>query len=505
MKIFPTSDIKEIDRYTIAHEPTKSIDLMERASLAATDAIVARWDIHHPVKVYAGAGNNGGDGLAIARLLHQRGYDVEVFLFNPRHNLSDDCQINLDRLRDIGINIHENVDRFALPPLTSNTLLIDAIFGSGLSRPLDNTYSDIIQYINSSGAIIISIDIPSGMLGEDNGACNLSHIVQPTLTLTFQFPKLSFLTAEEHALTGEWTILDIGLHPDVVKSTYTPYNYTLPQEVATRLKNRALFSQKYDYGHLLIVAGSRGMMGAAILATRAALHSGVGVVTLHTAGCGESIVQTAVPEAIVSTDIHAEHISLVSLERSYSAVAIGPGMGSHIDSRNALKELLSSSPCPMVIDADALNILSEDKNLIGHLQPETILTPHHREFDRLFGASDTQYIRIQKAREICREYNIIIVLKGAYTAVILPSGDVHFNSTGNPGMATAGSGDTLTGIIGALLAGGSPPIDAATIGVMLHGLAGDLAIEKHSPEYITASDIINHIGKAFKQLRVYNR
>ncbi|MBQ8422820.1 MAG: NAD(P)H-hydrate dehydratase [Coprobacter sp.] len=500
MKIFPTGDIKEIDRYTIQHEPIASIELMERAATAITEAIVARWDTRHPVVVFAGPGNNGGDGLAVARMLQAGGYMVECYLFNPRQNLSPDCLANLARLKESDCTVHEITKEFTPPRLDAHTLVIDALFGSGLSRPLEKAYAAVVQYINASGATIVSIDIPSGMLGDDCGLCRRENIIHPTLTLTLQFPKLAFFTAEEAPLTGEWQILDIGLHPDIIQDKDSPYHYTTHSDVATLLRHRNRFSHKYDYGHLLIVAGCRGMLGAGLLSTRAALHSGAGLVTLHTAACGESVVQTAIPEAIFSPDNDTERVTHIPDNRHYNAIAVGPGMGRDDKSRQALIELIGRAPCPMVLDADALNMLSENPLFIERLPRQTILTPHSREFDRLFGPCNTRYERLQKARDLCRRLGIIIVLKGAYTIVVTPDGNAHINSTGNPGMATAGSGDTLTGIISALLAQGYPPTEAAILGVYLHGMAGDIAAAEESQEYITAGDIIKRLGKAFRQL-----
>ncbi len=503
MKIFTTDIIKEIDRYTIENEPIASVDLMERAASAVVKAITTRWGNERRIAVFAGTGNNGGDALAAARLLGEKGYAVETYLFNPHRRLSPDCEANLERLKATGATVHEIVEEFTPPRLSPDTLVIDGLFGSGLNRPLEKAYAALVQYLNASGATIVSIDIPSGMAGEDNGEYRRQNMIHPALTLTLQFPKLSFFTAEETPLCGEWEMLDIGLHPDFIREKETPYHYTLPEEAADELKLRQRFSDKYDYGHLLVAAGSRGMMGAAVIAARAALHSGAGLVSLHTPACGETIVQTALPEALFSADRHASHISDVPTTRRYDAAVIGPGIGRHDDTRYALSQLLPRLSCPTVLDADALNLLSESPVLFGQLAPQTILTPHHREFDRLFGESETQYERLQKARDICLRHNIIVVLKGAYTAVVAGDGSVHFNSTGNAGMATAGSGDALAGIIGALLAQHYTPLQAATLGTLLHGMAGDLAAREESQEYVTAGEIIRHLGQAFAQLHSY--
>lgn len=503
MKIFPTEKIKQIDRYTIEHEPIASVDLMERAATAITREITERWDTRRRIVVFAGAGNNGGDALAVARMLTKCGYHVECFLFNPKNRLSPDCEINRDRLRETNVPLHEVMHEFAPPRLDSNDIVIDGLFGSGLQRPLDNAYAAVVQYINASGATIVSIDMPSGMMGEDNRECLWKNMIHPHLTLTLQFPKLAFFIAEDTPLTGHWKVLDIGLHPDIIEKEETPYHYLPPSEVARWLKCREKFSNKYDYGHLLVVAGSRGMAGAAVLASRAALHSGAGLVSIHSAACCETILQTAVPEAMFQADTNESHISDIPVTRRYDSVAIGPGLGRDPETREAYIRLLAQCTAPIVVDADALNLMQGSPTTLNLLPKWSIITPHQKEFDRLFGESRTPYDRLQKALEMSNYYHIIIVLKGAHTAIVSPDGNIYFNGTGNPGMATAGSGDTLTGIIGALLCQHYTPLQAAIMGVTLHGMAGDIAANRESQEYITAGDISASLGRAFAKLHAY--
>lgn len=503
MKIFPTEKIKKIDRYTIDYEPIASIDLMERAASAITREIIDQWDNRRQVVVFAGPGNNGGDALAVARMLTQGGYTVDSYLFNPKNHLSPDCAINRERLKKSNAKLHEVINEFVPPRLHKDMLVIDGLFGSGLQRPLENAYASVVQYINASGAIIVSIDIPSGMMGEDNRFCSRQNIIHPALTLTLQFPKLAFFTSEECPLTGNWKILDIGLHHDIIEKEDTPYYYIQPAEVAEWIKKRERFSDKYDYGHLLVVAGSRGMAGAASMTARAALHSGAGLVSIHSAARCETILQTALPEAIFEADDNENHISDIQLTRRYNSIAIGPGLGTHTDTREAFIRLLPQLTYHIVVDADALNLMQGNATTLSLLPRQSIITPHHREFDRLFGESTTQYERLQKAVEMSRHYQIVIVLKGAHTAIVSPEGKIYFNGTGNPGMATAGSGDTLTGIIGALLCQRYEPLKAAILGVVLHGLAGDIAARNESEEYIIAGDICRCLGQAFQELHAY--
>lgn len=504
MKIFPTDKIKKIDRYTIENEPIASIDLMERAARAIAREITERWDSSRPVMVFAGSGNNGGDALAVARMLAEKGYWVECILFNPKNRLSPDCAVNRDRLMKTSVRLHEVMHEFVPPRLHRNMLIIDGLFGSGLTRPLENAYASVVQYINAAGADIVSIDMPSGLMGEDNQACSWQKIIHPTLTLTLQFPKLAFFVSEEVPLTGTWKVLDIGLHPGIIEAEDTPYHYLLPHEVACWLKERQKFSNKYDYGHLLLVAGSRGMAGAAVLAARAALHSGAGLVSIHSAARCETILQTAVPEAMFQADADENIVSDIPLTRRYDCIAIGPGLGRDTATREAFVRLLTQVTVPLVVDADALNLMQGDTTLLGLLPPMSVITPHHKEFDRLFGESETCYQRLQKAMEMSRHYRIVIVLKGAHTAIVSPDGKVYFNATGNPGMATAGSGDTLTGIIASLLCQRYAPVQAAILGVVLHGMAGDIAADKESQEYITAGDICHSLGEAFARLHTLN-
>ncbi|WP_455496783.1 NAD(P)H-hydrate dehydratase [Coprobacter sp.] len=528
MKIFFTNETKKLDRFTIENEPISSIDLMERAASAVTFEIISRWKRNTPIVVFAGPGNNGGDALAVSRMLIEEGYTLNIFLFNPLQKLSQDCLKNRDRLQatdgvrfiksikntnyqtNTNYNLSQNcsvftevVSEFIPPILTKGVLVIDGLFGSGLNKPLSGGFGSVVQYINSSDATVVSIDLPSGLFGENNSENIPRNIIQADLTITFQYPKLAFMFAENEQFIGEWEIADIGIHPDAIEQTETKYYYIEPEEAARMVMKRSRFVSKHNVGHALLIAGSKGMMGAAVLAARATLHTGAGLVSVHSAACGETILQTAVPEALFIADNQDSYIAEIPLTRSYSAIAVGPGLGRHVETARAFYRLLEQVKRPLVLDADALNLLNGHNELLEKLPKNSILTPHHFEFDRLFGKNDTSYERLNKAKEMATRYHIIIVLKGANTAIITPKGDVLFNSSGNPGMATAGSGDTLTGIITGLLAQGYHPIPAAILGVFLHGQAGDIAAEKYSQEYITAEDIISQIGEAYKKLNSY--
>lgn len=501
MKVYSTRDVKRMDSYTIEHEPISSIDLMERAALLVAQEIMTQWHTGVRVVVFAGWGNNGGDGLAVARLLSQAGYRGRVYLFNPFSKLSPDTLHNRQRLAEArNFSFVEVVNEFIPPPLDNNTLVIDALFGAGLNAPLSGGFTSLVDYINQSAASVVSIDVPSGLMGEDNSDSNYRYVVQATLTLTFQFPKLAFFFAENEYCVGAWKALDIAIHPDILTEIATPYYYTQEADIKALLHPLSRFASKHLLGHVLLYAGSIGMIGAAVLAAKAVMQTGAGLLTVHLPRCGYTIMQSVVPEAMVQLDTNERYITEMPLNHRYEAIAVGQGLGRKAETAEALYRLLLQLSRPAVIDADALNILSDHIEWLAYLPKHTIITPHTKEFDRLFGNHTNSYQRLCKAREMAKRYQLVIVLKGAHTAIVDPTGDVHINSTGNAGMATAGSGDVLAGIIASLLAQGYLPKEAARIGVYLHGLAGDIAAREHSPQAVTAGRIVEAIGKAYLYL-----
>lgn len=504
MKIFSAKDNKELDEYTVINESISFYELMERAASAVTFEIISRWRRNTPVVVFAGPGDNGGDALAVARMLSEEGYSVSVYFFNPTRSATVNCQRNFDLLKEFNIKAEEVVLTFIPPELSKGVLVVDGLFGVGLNRQLTGGYVSLVQYINESGASVVSIDMPSGLFAEDNEGNDARGIVRADMTVTFQYPKLAFLLEENAKYVGEWRVADIGISPEIIAEKETPLTYVEAEDVAKLLKHREKYADKRQYGHLLLVAGSAGMMGAAVMASKAALRAGAGLVSVHTAACGEEILQTSVPEAMFIADSDMNKVTNYSLTKWHNVVAIGPGLGRHRDTVEAFSYLLNKANVPLVIDADALNIIAETKGMFAKVPKFSVITPHKYEFDRLFGPSATMYQRLMKARQIAVEREITIVLKGANSAVIKPSGDISFNSTGNPGMATAGSGDVLTGVISSLIAQGYAPSDAAVLGVYLHGLAGDIALEDESQESLMASDIIKNLGRAFKKLHTYN-
>ena len=503
MKILTGGQFRELDLYTIEHEPVRSIELMERASRAVTEEILRRWPAQEQrIFVFAGPGGNGGDGLATARMLAEAGRDVTAFLFNVNGRLNCDCEENRDRLKAVeGATLVEVTSELVFPELRPSDLVVDALFGTGLSKPLSGGFALVAKRLNQSPCTVVSIDVPSGLVCEDNAYNDPSSIVRAQLTLSIQLPKLAFLFAENQRYVGDFALLPIGLSDEGLAGIRSHLWLTEEAEVRPLLRRRPRFSHKGSMGHALVVAGSRGMMGAAILACHAALRTGLGKLTVHVPYSTLDIMQTAVPEALAQTDLDPDIITTALDTGGYQAIGIGPGIGQDRHTANALHSYLTRLTGPTVIDADALNILADNPDWLRELPHDSILTPHPREMDRLAGSSKSSYERMNRARNMAVTHKIFVVVKGHYSQICTPTGSVLFNPTGNPGMATAGSGDVLTGILTSLLAQGYLPSEAVVLGVYLHGLAGDLAAEELGEECMLASDIINYLPKAFKKLR----
>jgi NAD(P)H-hydrate epimerase len=502
IKIFPTGKVKDIDAYTIENEPIVSVDLMERAAGKIHDWILRHYDKSRPVKVFAGTGNNGGDALAVSRMLAESGFLVRVFLVRFSQKISEDCRLNLERLKiqdKVFMTEIRNDNEF--PTVHKKDLILDGIFGSGLTRQVSGLYLKLIQYINKPDPEVIAIDIPSGLLGENNTKNNPEGIIKAAFTLSFQFPKLAFLFAENEIYTGSWEILSIGLHKGYIQMTESKYYYVTREFIKANKKKRKKFSHKGNFGHALLISGCYGKMGAAVLAARACLRTGVGLLTTHVPGKGTDIIQTSVPESMLSIDQSDILFSRPPANISdYNSIGIGPAIGCRTNSQKGMGELLEKFDKPLVIDADGINILSQNPDWLKDLPKNCILTPHPKEFERLTGKCTSGYERHSKQLEFAVTHKVVVVLKGAYTSVACPDGKCYFNSTGNPGMATAGSGDVLTGIILSLLSQSYEPCLAAIFGVYIHGAAGDLSKKEAGEESLIASDIIDTIGKAFLEI-----
>ena len=503
MKIFTSAQIQELDRYTIENEPIPSLDLMERAAKALTQAITEKYATATPVVVFAGPGNNGGDALAVARLLAEKNYQVSVYLFNINRQLSPDCAANKTRLQEAKRvqNFVEVIEEFDPPRLEANMLVVDGLFGSGLNKPLAGGFSSLVKYINASPAQVVSIDVPSGLMTEDNTYNVRANIIRANITLTLQQPKLAFLFPENQTFIGQLRVLDIRLSQEGMEKIEAPYTIIEESDVRQRLIGRNPFAHKGQMGHALLIAGSYCMAGAAVLTARACLRSGAGKVTVNSPKRNIPVLQMSVPEAIIQKGNEETIFAEAVDTEDYNALGIGPGLGQSEQTAIALIAQLRRTQCPIVADADALNILANHRAWVQQLPQGIILTPHAKELDRLEGHSADSYERLSKARNLAEKIKGYVILKGRYTAICLPDGHILFNPTGNAGMATAGSGDVLTGIITGLLARGYKPQDACIVGVYLHGLAGDLAAHDLGEESMLASDIIRYISRAFKRLK----
>lgn len=400
-------------------------------------------------------------------------------MFNVKGTLSEECLTNIQRLKESGFaNYTEVSNQFDPPHLGSHDVVIDGLFGSGLQKPLSGGFAAVVQYINASPAQVVSIDIPSGLMGEDNTHNIRQNIIKADLTLSIQLPKLSFLFAENADVVGEWQLLDIGISREFIESAKTNYYITEASEMRALIKPRKKFAHKGMFGHGLLIAGSYGMGGAALLASRACQRSGIGLLTVHTPVCNHDLLQSNVPEAMVQDDVHDRCFAEAADLDNFQAVAIGPGLGQEEITVQALFDQVSNCYIPLVLDADALNIFSSYRNYLTRIPRHSILTPHIKELERIIGRCSNSYERLSKAKELAAHLQCYIVLKGAWTAVITPDGVTYFNPTGNPGMATAGSGDVLTGIILSLLSQGYTHEEACRLGVYVHGLAGDIACQQ---------------------------
>ncbi|MCM1484110.1 MAG: NAD(P)H-hydrate dehydratase [Muribaculaceae bacterium] len=503
MKIFTIDDIRSIERLTAETQAIGEYDLVLRMAEGASGEIVSRWRPSRRTVVFAGPGNNGADALAVTRLLMDQGFRPSVYLFNiSGHKINDVCK----RLRDELLAAYpdtdftEVVEFFRMPELTDQTLVIDGLFGSGLREPLEGGFQVLVRNINESGAAVVSLDVPSGMFPDWNPHSISRNIIHARLTLAAQFPHPAFFFKENHILTGEWKLIDIGLSAEAIHRTGTRYHLVEFAEVKRLLRPRDKFASKADYGHVALMAGSMGMTGAAIMAAEGAIRAGAGKVTVHGPKCGCQVAQTRLPEAMYDCDNGADVITDMAPDRKYDALAIGPGIGTAPATIDALERLLMTASQPLILDADALNCISRRPTLLNHIPQLSIITPHAGEFDRLFGKHASEESRLHKAVEMSRHYNLLIVLKGHYTALVRPDGKIYFNSSGTPALATPGSGDVLTGIIAGLMSQHYKPEVSALIGVYIHGLAGEIAARTHGQYGVMASDISASVGMAIKEI-----
>lgn len=497
MEILSTTQLREAEAYTINRENLALGELMERAA-----STFANWFEHHcprgkEVAIFCGPGNNGGDGLAIARLLNERNFLVRIFLPETTNHYSEEFQLNLKRLPSavpvIRFKEIKELTRYHL----AKALVVDALFGTGLNRPLTGLFAETIQFLNQLAVEIISVDIPSGLFA-DGPTPTEAAIIEASQTVTFSCPKLAFLLPQNQVFVGKFHTVLIGMSIAFVATLHSKYHFLVPESIKPKWRPRPKFAHKGTFGHALLLAGSYGKIGAAVLATRACLRSGAGLVSVALPKTGYQIMQISAPEAMVQPDPDETVLTTLPPElEKYTAIGIGPGLGQASETCDMVASLLKAPVAPMVIDADGLNLLAAHKDLLNLLPPGTILTPHPKEFERLTRPVTDDFERLEVLREFCAQYRCYVLLKGAYSCLGTPGGNLYFNSTGNAGMATGGSGDVLTGIITALLAQQYPPEDAALLGMYLHGLAGDLAKEKLGETALIASDITENLGSAF--------
>jgi NAD(P)H-hydrate epimerase len=492
---------RQADAHTIAHEPISSINLMERAARACADRLLALLPGDVPVVVLAGMGNNGGDGLAIARIVHGASRPVQVFVPRYKASGSADFEINLKRATEAGIQVEFLNEGSLLPTFATGAVVVDALFGTGLQRPVSGWLKQLIGELNTRPDRVIAIDLPSGLFADENDDNDPEAIVQADLTLTLELPKLALFMPDLARHFGEWEVVPIGLDRAFVASLATDYVLLEAADMVPLLPPRHRFDHKGRHGHARLFCGSAGKMGAALLAAKACLRSGPGLVTVHVPQGQEALVHGVVPEAMVGPQGTAGLLTGWSQQGGCGALGLGPGLGQEEDAARLVKLVLQQALAPLVLDADAINLLAANKTWLAWLPPGTILTPHPKEFERLAGKSGSGMDRLRQAREFTRKHQVILVLKGAYTAICVPDGRVYFNPTGNAGMAKGGSGDALTGIITGLLAQGLEPLSAALLGVFGHGLAGDLAAGRLGLDGMLPTDLIAELPIAWGRLR----
>lgn len=505
MNLYTTQDINRIIAYNIRFNGIDMDDLLDRAGKAIVREIERRWPQDTPVYIFAGPYENGAYAMATARHFFIKGRSVKVILFNIQRDPAQElCKRERERLKSVSFpnnDFTEIVTGYKPISFEQGAIVVDGIFGSELNRNLEGGYTNIIKRLNSEKINIVSIDVPSGMSGDWNTHAVPNNIIKARLTIALQFPHLAFFLPTMAGNIGEWVTVDIGIREGAFTGTQQKYVLFGKNEAAYQLGRRNPFSSKHDYGNGIIFAGSFGMLGAAVMAARGALRSGIGKLTVSTPLCGFPVIQSTVPEALYQYAESNEHFTRIATARrqKYDAVAIGPGIGTHEDTISALDNYLSTMPSPVILDADALNCIAMRPTLLHKIPNMSVITPHEKEFDRLFGEQPNADARLLKAIEVAKTYNLVIVLKGHYTAVVLYDGRISFNSSGTPALATPGSGDVLTGIITSFMAQLKNPILAAMLGVYIHGVAGKIAGSTHGNYGVIASDIAEATGKAIQE------
>ena len=500
MKAFSKEQIYEGDKLTTERQNISSTDLMERAATQIFDWMHLRMQgAQVPIHVFCGIGNNGGDGLVLARHLNTHGYNVITYIVNCSDKRSKDFLINYDRIKNVTKDWPKMLTcRADFPDFHADDIIVDAVFGIGLNRPPNDWVQELFQKFRASKVFTLAIDIPSGLY-TDKSVEDEKAVVHANYTLSFQSPKLVFFLPETAKYTEQWEVLDIGIDRDYLKQTETEVELISKHEVLLLYKPREKFAHKGVFGHVLILGGSYGKVGAVNLATRAALSSGAGLVTAYIPKCGYHSLQTAIPEVMVITDENETNISNINFEMVPTVIGIGVGLGTTDETVKTYEAFLKKNKTPLVIDADALNILSKNKALLKLLPEQSVLTPHPKELERLIGKWSDDFEKLKKVKSFSKKYNVIVLIKGAHSITVYKN-KLYLNTTGNPGMATAGSGDVLTGIISGLIAQTYEPLAATIFGVYLHGKSADIALEEYGYQSLIASHIIDTIGKAYIDL-----
>jgi ADP-dependent NAD(P)H-hydrate dehydratase / NAD(P)H-hydrate epimerase len=497
MKIFDAHTTKEVDRLTIERQMIESVDLMERAAFEVFLWLVRCFGYdQRTFHVFCGVGNNGGDGLAVARMLHKSGFLVAVYEVAFSSQKSHDYQINELRLKEAGVELIRLQEQFEFLNIGKQDVIIDAIFGIGLTREPAEWVQQIIHLINKCSNTVIAIDVPSGMFLDQT----TTLAVQADVVLTFEVPKLAFFIPDNQNYVKTFELLNIDWDQKALNEVDSLITYNDVNYIKTLYRPVSRFAHKGTQGHVLIIGGSYGKMGAVTLASKASLRAGCGLTTAFIPTCGYEILQTAVPEVMVITDQEVDKIRSIQFEVTPQAIGIGPGLGQDPQTAEALEVFLKQSKYPLVIDADALNLLASHPDWLQYLPQNTILTPHPKELERLIGPWNNDFEKLQKSTTFSKTHELILVLKGAYTLIV--HGEYIFvNSTGNQALATGGSGDVLLGIITGLQAQGYEALAAAQMGVFLHGRTAELAMDEMTYESFIASDILHYLRTAFRELQ----
>ncbi len=498
MYILNSTQIAKADKATIANNDISSIDLMEHAATLCFQWLHARLkEQQAKIHVFCGTGNNGGDGLVIAHHLHQHGYNIDCYVVNFSEKRSHEFLTNYNRLKKNGkwpaiINTEDD-----FPNITDKDTVIDAIFGNGLTRKPAGFTKKLIEYINSTQAFTLAIDLPSGLFS-NKSVSDTTSVIKANHILTFQCPKLAFLIPENKAFVNTWEVLNIGLDENFIQSLKPTTQYITKNDILPLYKPRKKWSHKGSYGHSLIIGGSFGKIGAVTLATKAALKIGSGLVSSYLPKCGYTIIQTSIPEAMTEVD-DDKALKYFNFKTNPTAIGIGPGMGTLEKTAIGFEKFIKENKIPLVIDADAINLISKNKALLRYLPKNTVLTPHPKELERLIGSWKNDYEKLILASQFVKKQSLILVIKDAHTCII-DNKNTYVNSTGNPALATGGTGDVLTGIITGLIAQGYKPINAAIFGVYIQGKTADIACKEIGYEAFTASSIFDYLPNAILDL-----